>query len=104
MTVKMEVRYKAKIPINNEYIATARIISVKGRRVIVAAEVTGSDGKAYVLSEGTFLSIPLDKLASPPEYADQVERAAGFFKLIRQGMALEDILKELGRDMYHRNR
>ena len=95
MTAKMEVRYKAKIPIRCEYIATARIKSVKGRRLIVEAEITDEKGKVYALAEGTFLSIPVEKLESPPEYAGYIEKAAGFFELLRQGKSLEYILKEL---------
>lgn len=96
MTAKMEVRYKAKIPIRNEYIATARIKMVKGRRLIVEAEITDEKSKVYALSEGTFLSIPVEKLESPPEYAGHIEKAAGFFELRRQGKSLEYILEKLG--------
>lgn len=96
MTAKMELRCKTKLPINNEYIATAHIKSMKGRKITSAAEITDSSGKVYAVAEGTFLSISPDKLEGSPEYAEQIKKAARFFELRRQGLPLEYIFKQLG--------
>jgi acyl-CoA thioesterase FadM len=90
----MEVRYKAKIPVHDEYIATSKIKSIKGRRILVEAEITDCNGKVYALSEGTFLSVSPEKLGSPPEYAKQVEKAARFFRLRQRGLSIKEIFKQ----------
>ena len=99
MTAKMEVRYKAKIPIQNEYIATSRIKLKKGRRIIIEAEITDSNGNVYAISTGTFLAISPGKLESPPEYAEQIKKAVHFFNLRQQGLSLKEIFKELSQDI-----
>lgn len=96
MTAKMELRCKTKLPINNEYIATAYIKSMKGRRVTAAAEISDNSDKVYAAAEGTFLSIPVEKLAGSPGYEEQMKKTARFFELRRQGVSLENIFKELG--------
>ena len=103
VTARMEVRYKAKIPVHDEYIATAKLKSVKGRRIFVEAEITDSKGKIYALSEGTFLCISPEKLESPPEYAEKIEEAARFFRLRQRGLSIKEIFKQLGRDLDHPN-
>ncbi|MCK4761572.1 MAG: PaaI family thioesterase [Candidatus Aminicenantes bacterium] len=93
MTVKIEVRYKAKIPVNKEYISTSGIDLIKGRRIFAEAEIVDSNNKVYALAKGTFLAIPPEKLEFPPEYAREIERAVHFIKLRQQGLPVEEIFK-----------
>ena len=101
MTAKMDVRYKAKIPIQDEYIATSKIKSVRGRRLIVEAEITDCGGKLYACSEGIFISVSPEKLASPPEYAERFDQAARFFRLRQQGLSVKEIFKCIGHEPRH---
>jgi acyl-coenzyme A thioesterase PaaI-like protein len=101
VTARMEVRYKAKIPVQNAYIATSNIKSVQGRRIIVNAEITDCKGKIYAFSEGTFLSVSPEKLESPQEYGEQIEKAVQFFKLRQCDLSIKEIFKQLGMDVGH---
>lgn len=93
MTAKIEVRYKAKIPINKEYISTSRIDLMKGRRIFATAEITDGSDKVYALAKGTFIVIPPDRLESPPEYAGEIEKAVHFIKLRQKGLPVEKIFQ-----------
>ncbi len=99
LTARMDVHYRARMPIHKEYLSSARITSVKGRRLFSEAEITCSEGKVYAQGEGTFVTISPDKLKNLPEYAGDIEKARRFMELRQQNLPLKEIFSTLGRPL-----
>ena len=71
VTARIAIRYRRPAPINRPLLASARVVSERGRRIEIAAELRDGD-ELLAEADGTFLHVPLEHFLATPE-----GRAAG---------------------------
>ncbi len=68
MTVKIEVRYRRRLPLGEEVIVTGEVLRDRGRRLEAEARIATPDGETIAEATGLFLRMP-------ERDADQIQSA-----------------------------
>jgi acyl-coenzyme A thioesterase PaaI-like protein len=71
VTARIFVRYRRAVPINTDFLLTARVESDRGRRIHIAGRLADGD-EPLAEARGAFLHVPLEHFLATPE-----GRAAG---------------------------
>lgn len=97
MTVNIDIRYKAKIPIHHEYICSAKIKTVRGRRIFTEGEILDQQGKVCAVSKGIFLKVSPERMSSDAEGAhkEEILAAAEFIELREKGLSIQQTLSTI---------
>jgi acyl-coenzyme A thioesterase PaaI-like protein len=92
MTVNIDIRYKSKIPLNNQYIVFAWIKNLRGRRLFAEAEIYNEAGKTCAISSGIFLKVSPERLASDTtgENLKRLSHAVQFIELREKGVSVQE--------------
>ncbi|UCB47058.1 MAG: PaaI family thioesterase [Spirochaetota bacterium] len=57
LTVRIEVRFKQPVLVNEEVMVRGRCIGIRGKRLELEAQCTGIDGEEKALAEAVFLCV-----------------------------------------------
>ena len=82
-TARMELRYKANVPLETDLVVSGRLVKDRGRTVIVEGDITLPDGTLAVEANATMFRVPEEKLTISPEelgwrvYSDDEFEALG---------------------------
>lgn len=72
VTARIDVRYRRPAPIGVDLLAAAQVLSTRGRRIEIEAELTSPEGEVLADARATLLHVPLEHFLATPE-----GRAAG---------------------------
>jgi acyl-coenzyme A thioesterase PaaI-like protein len=88
LAANLTVRYRRSVPLDGEYICTAKIDRLETKRAMVSAEIRRGE-TVYCQATGVFVRVPIELLQKQPDMARMVEIVTS----IKAGRTLQDLIE-----------
>jgi acyl-coenzyme A thioesterase PaaI-like protein len=88
LAANLTVRYRKSVPLDGEYICTAKIDRLETKRAMVSAEISRGE-TVYCQATGVFVRVPIELLQKQPDMARMVEIVTS----IKAGRTLQDLIE-----------
>jgi acyl-coenzyme A thioesterase PaaI-like protein len=88
LAANLSVKYRKSVPLNGEYLCTAKIDRLETRRAMVSAQITQSE-TVFCEATGVFVRVPIELLLKQPDMARMVEIVTS----IKNGRSISDLIE-----------
>lgn len=88
LAANLMVRYRKSVPLDGEYIATAKIDRLETRRAMVSAKIMRGE-TVYCEATGVFVRVPIELLQQQPDMARMVEIVTS----LKAGRSMHDLIE-----------
>jgi len=88
LAANLSVRYRKSVPLDGEYICTAKIDRLETRRAMVSAQIA-RDETVYCEATGVFVRVPIELLKKQPDMARMVE----IVESIKEGRPIASLIE-----------
>lgn len=88
LAANLSVRYRKSVPLDGEYICTARIDRLETRRAMVSADISRGE-TIFCEATGVFVRVPIELLEKQPDMARMVEIVTS----LKAGRSLTDLIE-----------
>ncbi len=88
LAANLMVRYRKSVPLDGEYIATAKIDRLETRRAMVSAKIMRGE-TVYCEATGVFVRVPIELLQQQPDMARMVE----IVESIKSGRSIHELIE-----------